>query len=118
MTRMDDQGFNRALNIIGASVFFSLFPFYITADSLSIQTSGAPIHFLVMRKMECVILGEPECLNYSANLKPANCPANPKSPNHPFNPKPAIPARFGFSAALKVRVFLFSQSSFFTIFLF
>jgi hypothetical protein len=66
-------------------------------DSFVFQTPGAPIHFLVMREMERVILQESERLNHPANTKPAN---------HPVNPEPSTPARFIFSAVMKVCVFL------------
>ncbi|PLW45475.1 hypothetical protein PCASD_05926 [Puccinia coronata f. sp. avenae] len=72
MTTLDDGGFNRALDII--------------------RTPRAPIHFLVRREMERVILQDSERLNHPANTKPAN---------HAVKPEPATPSRFIFSAVTK-----------------
>ncbi|PLW27110.1 hypothetical protein PCASD_23489 [Puccinia coronata f. sp. avenae] len=83
MTALDDHGFNRAVDII--------------------RTPGAPIHFLVMREMERVILGESERLNRPANTEPAN---------RPVNPKPATPARFIFSAVTKERIRSLTKKAF------
>ncbi|PLW16775.1 hypothetical protein PCASD_17162 [Puccinia coronata f. sp. avenae] len=83
ITTLDDGGFNRALDII--------------------RTPGAPIHFLVMREMERVILQESERLNHPANTKPAN---------HPVNPEPSTPARFIFSAVMKDQIQSLTKKAF------